>query len=306
MPTTTTIATNYVGEAAGGYFLEMIKEANTISENLVRVIPNVPENNIYLRRLQTDEGYTDYSCGWTPLGDVDINERQLTLKKIKSDKELCKEDFRQLWTAAEMGFSAHNDNGLPTTEQGFLLTDMGNRLARKIDQDIWNGNGADGNLAGFIPALVADDTVIDVTGTPAAITASNVEAELGKFIDAHTDEVLQADGHVFGVSTNVIRAIKRQYGSQARSNGTFLNPNEFDFEGYTLTEIKGLPANHMVGYNRENLVLGMSALSDANEIRIKDMDEVDFSGQIKTKIVLSAGVQYAYGAEIVLYRPNIA
>jgi len=306
MPTTTTIATNYVGQVAGGYFLEMIKEANTISQNLVRVIPNVPDQNVYLRRMNTVEGYADYACGFTPLGDINIDERQLSLKKIKSDKEICKEDFRQLWTAAEMGFSAHNDNGIPSTEQGFMLTDMGNRLARKIDKDIWQGNGAAGNLAGFVPLLEADATVIDVTGTPVAITAANVEAELGKFIDAHTDEVLQSDNHIFGVSTNVIRAIKRAYGTQARSNGTFLNPNEFDFEGYTLTEVKGLPANTMVGYNRENLVLGTSALSDLNEIRIKDMDEVDLSGQIRTKIVLAAGVQYAYGAEIVLYRPNVA
>jgi hypothetical protein len=303
MATTVDITTNYVGEVAGGYFLEMVKEANTISDNLIRVIPNVPQNDIYLRRMNTTDEFVDYSCGFTPTGDVDIDEKKLTLKKIKSDKEICKEDFRQLWTAAEMGFSAFNDNGLPSTEQGFMLTDMGNRLARKIDKDIWQGDGTTGNLQGIIPLLEADATVIDVVTTETSITAANVEEELGKFIDAHPDEVLQAPNHVFGVSTNVIRAIKRAYGTQARSNGTFLNPNEFDFEGYTLTEIKGLPANRMVGYNRDNIVIGMSAQSDFNEIRIKDMDEVDLSGQVRTKMVLAAGVEYAYGAEIVLYTP---
>jgi len=303
MATTVDITTNYVGEVAGGYFLEMVKEANTISDNLIRVIPNVPENNLFLRRMNTTDDFVDYSCGFTPSGEVDINEKQLTLKKIKSDKEICKEEFRQLWTAAEMGFSAFNDNGLPSTEQGFMLTDMGNRLARKIDKDIWQGDGTTGNLQGILPLLEADATVIDVVGASGGITAANVEAELGKFIDAHTDEILQAPNHVFGVSTNVIRAIKRAYGTQARSNGTFLNPNEFDFEGYTLTEIKGLPASRMVGYNRDNIVIGMSAQSDFNEIRIKDMGDVDLSGQIRTKMVLSAGVEYAYGAEIVLYTP---
>jgi len=301
MATTTTISTNYVGEVAGGYIAEMVKEANTISENLVTVLPNIVSPQ-FIRKIQTADGYVDYACGWTPSGSVTLSEKELAPKKIKEDREFCKEDFRQLWTAQEMGFSAHNDNGLPATEEAAILADMGTRLARKIDQDIWNGDGSAGVLSGFIPAFEADADVIDVA-TPVAITASNVEAELGKFIDAHTDEMLQgAETHVFGVSTNVIRAIKRAYGTQARSNGTFLNPNEFDFEGYTLTEIKGLPANTMVGYNKNNLFFGTGLLSDLNEIRVKDMDESDLSGQVRTKVVLTGGVQYAWGGEVVLYK----
>lgn len=303
MATTLDITTNYVGEVAGGYIAEMIKEANTISENLVTVLPNIvsPE---FIRKVETEDGYTDYSCGFTPAGSVTLSEKQLVPKKIKEDREFCKEEFRQLWTAQEMGFSAHNDNGLPATEQTAILADMGKRLARKLDQEIWNGDGSDGKLAGFIPAFEADADVIDVAGS--AIAATNVETELGKFIDAHTDEMLQAEaGHVFGVSTNVIRAIKRAYGTQARSNGTFLNPNEFDFEGYTLTEIKGLPASTMVGYNKNNLFFGTGLLADMNDVRIKDMDESLLTGQIRTKVVLTGGVQYAWGGEVVLYQPTV-
>jgi len=41
MATTLNVTTNFVGEVAGEYIAEMIKEANTISENLVTVLPNV-------------------------------------------------------------------------------------------------------------------------------------------------------------------------------------------------------------------------------------------------------------------------
>ena len=300
MATTLNIATNFVGDVAGGYIAEMVKEANTISDNLVTVLPNIVSPQ-FIRKIQTADGYVDYACGFTPDGSVTLSEKQLAPKKIKEDREFCKEDFRQLWTAQEMGFSAHNDKGLPATEQAAILSDMGTRLARKLDQEIWNGDGSDGVLNGFIPAFLADGDVIDVAA-PVAITAANVEAELGKYIDAHTDEMLQADsGHVFGVSTNVIRAIKRAYGTQARANGTFLNPNEFDFEGYTLTEIKGLPSDTMVGYNRNNLFFGTGLMSDLNEIKVKDMDDTDLSGQVRTKVVLTGGVQYAWGGEVVLY-----
>jgi hypothetical protein len=298
MASTLNITTNYVGEVAGGYIAEMIKEANTISENLVTVLPNIVSPQ-FIRKVETASGFVDYACGWTPAGSVTLSEKELAPKKIKEDREFCKEDFRQLWTAQEMGFSAHNDNGLPATEQTAILADMGTRLARKLDQEIWNGDGSDGSLAGFIPAFLLDADVIDVSGV--AITSANVEAELVKFLDAITDEMDQEDSLVRGVSTNVLRAVKKLYGSQARTNGTFLNPSEAEFNGYTLTEIKGLPANTMVAYNKSNLFFGTGLLSDMNDIRIKDMDETDLSGQVRTKIVLTGGVQYAWGGEIVLY-----
>ena len=299
MATALNVTTNFVGEVAGEYIAEMIKEANTISENLVTVLPNVVSPQ-FIRKIETAAGFVDYSCGFTPAGSITLSEKELAPKKVKWDSELCKEDFRQLWTASQMGFSAHNDS-LPQTEQAAILADMGTRIARKVDVDIWEGDGATGNFNGLIPALLLDGDVIDVA-TPVAITAANVEAELGKFIDAIPDEVIGSAGLVMGVSTNVIRAIKRAYGTQARANGTFLKPSEFDFEGYTLTEIKGLNANTMVAYDKNQVFFGTGLTADFNEIRVKDMNDTDLSGTVRMKVVFTGGVQYAYGGEIVLYR----
>jgi len=299
MATTLNIDTNFIGNVAGEYVGKMIKEANTISEGLVTILPNVVSTT-YLRKVETAEGFVDYVCGFNPTGSVTLSEYPITPKKIKWESELCKEDFRQLWTAQQMGFSAHNDS-LPQTEQAAILLQMGKVIARKIDVDIWNGVLAtDGDLGGLIPQLVADATVIDVVG--AAITSANVEAELGKFVDAVPDEVIGATDLVLGVSTNVLRALKKVQGSFARSNGTFTNPSEFDFNGYTLTEIKALPANTMVGYAKSNVTFVTGLLADHNEIRVKDMDESNLSGQIRMKVVLTGAIGYAYGSEMVLYK----
>ena len=299
MATTTNISTNYVGEVAGQYIAEMIKEANTISENLVTVLPNVVSPQ-FVRKIETATGFVDYACGWAPAGSVTLSERQLAPKKIKQDLELCKEDFRQLWTSIEMGFSAHNDK-LPSTEQEAILLSLGKDVARKVDADIWEGDGLAGNFDGLIPALLLDGDVVDVA-TPVAITSANVEAELGRFLDAIADEQFDAPGMVYGVSTNVLRALRRAYGTQARANGTFLKPSEFDFEGTILTEIKGLNSNTMVSYNKEQVFFGTGLLADLNEIKIKDMDETDLSGMVRMKMVMTGGVQYAFGGEITLYR----
>lgn len=299
MATTLNIDTNFVGEVAGEYIGKIIKEANTISDGLITVLPNLTAPQ-FVRKIETEAGFVDYACGWQPEGSVTLSEKELTPKKIKWDFELCKEEFRQAWTASQMGFSAHNDS-LPQTEQAALLLDAGKRIARKIDVDIWNGDDATGNLSGILPKTVGDADVIKVTGQ--TIDSVNVEAELNKFLDAITDEMDASDDLVRGVSTNVIRALRKLYGTQARSNGTFLNPNSAEFNGYTLTEIKALPANTMIAYRKSNVFFGTGLLADHNEIRVKDMDESDLSGQVRMKVVLTGGVQYAYGGEIVTYIP---
>ena len=299
MATTLDITTNFVGDVAGDYIGKMIKESNTLSENLVTVLPNIVSTT-YLRKIETADAFVDYVCGFTPAGSVTLSEYSITPKKVKWDAEFCKEDFRQLWTAQEMGFSAHNDS-LPATEQAAILLDMGKKIARKVDLDIWSGDDSTGHFNGLIPQLLLDATVIDVA-TPVAITSANVEAELAKFIDAVPDEVIGASDLVLGVSTNVLRALKKVQGSFARANGTFANPSEFDFNGYTLTEIKALDANTMVAYAKSNVTFVTGLLADHNEIKIKDMDETDLSGTVRTKVVFTGAIGYAYGAEIVLYK----
>ena len=299
MPTTLNITTNFVGNVAGDYIAAMIKESNTLSENLVTVLPNVVSTT-FLRKIETADSFVNYVCGFTPAGSITLSEYEITPKKVKWDSELCKEDFRQLWTAQEMGFSAHNDN-LPATEQAAILARMGEVVARKIDVDIWEGNNATGRFNGLIPQLLADATVVDVA-TPVAITTANVEAQVEKFINTVSDEVIGASDLVLGVSTNVIRALKAKLGSYQRANGVTASPAEYDFNGYVLTEIKGLNANTMVAYTKSNVTFVTGLLADHNEIKIKDMDESDLSGTIRMKVVFTGAIGYAYGGEITLYR----
>ena len=57
----------------------------------------------------------------------------------------------------------------------------------------------------------------------------------------------------------------------------------------------------MLGYNPAQVFFGTGLLSDLNEVRIKDTDESDLSGIVRMKMVMTGGVQYAWGGEIVLY-----
>lgn len=292
--TKVTVNSNFQGVAAGEIIGQIFKKANTLSEGLITVIPNVV-GSAFLRKTNVVDGLADYSCGFTPSGEVDLSEVEITPKKLKVNIEICKETFRSRWSAAQMGFSAWNDE-IPADEREAIMLELSQAISAKIESYIWTGVAAtNGQFGGLIPKMVADSTVVDVVGT--AITASNVIEELGKALDAQSDAVLDRADFVFGVSKNVHRAYVRAMGATVAN----YQGDTADFEGYKLAVINGLPANTMVLYPSNNVSFLTGLESDLQEVRILDMDEHDLSGTIRIAMVFTAGVGYADGSDIVLY-----
>lgn len=291
--TTVNLTTAYKGEAAGKIFTQIFLKADTIEKDAISVIPNVVGTTAYLRKTYLTDGIVDYACGFTPTGDLDLSEKEVTIKKLMLPLEICKETFRQRWSAAQMGFSAWN-NEIPADEREALMLEVSGLIQSQIEKDIWTGDGSvTGHFQGILPQLEADATSNEVTGV--AITAANVIAEMGKVLDATPIEVLQHPDFKFAVSTDVYRKYVRALGNAAFAQSAT------DFEGYELTVLNGLPANSMLTYVKDQLVFLTGLLSDLNEVRILDMDEHDLSGNIRIKAVYLAGVSYVDGANVTWY-----
>ena len=291
--TTVNINTNYAGEAAGKIFTSIFLKADTLEKGAINVIPNVVGTTAYLRKTYLADGIVDYACGWNPAGTLDLDEKEVKAKKLMLELEICKEVFRQRWSAAQMGFSAWN-NEIPADEKEALLLEVAGLIASQVEKDIWNGDGSvNGHFQGILTELATDADSNKVTGV--AITAANVIEEMGKVLDATPVEVLQHPDFKFAVSTDVYRKYVRALGAANFAQSAS------DFEGFELTVLNGLPANSMLTYVKDQMVFLTGLESDLNEIRIKDMDETDLSGNIRVKAVYLAGASYVDGANITWY-----
>ena len=291
--TTVNINTNYAGEAAGKIFTSIFLKADTLEKGAINVIPNVVGTTAYLRKTYLADGIVDYACGWNPAGTLDLDEKEVKAKKLMLELEICKEVFRQRWSAAQMGFSAWN-NEIPADEKEALMLEVAGLIASQVEKDIWNGDGSvNGHFQGILTELATDADSNKVTGV--AITAANVIEEMGKVLDATPVEVLQHPDFKFAVSTDVYRKYVRALGNAAFAQSAS------DFEGFELTVLNGLPANSMLTYVKDQMVFLTGLESDLNEIRIKDMDETDLSGNIRVKAVYLAGASYVDGANITWY-----
>lgn len=290
MATTQNINSAYVGGLAKEILVEAFKKSDTIEKNAITVLPN----NIgtgYLPRLEYGADLQDYSCGFDPAGTVDYEDVSVTLKKFKIDHELCKDEFRQTFQAQAAGlFGANSD--IPASIQDAILLAIINNLGAKVDDFIWNST-----TTGLVDKIGADAASIGLTAS--TVTKSNVVDELAKVYDAVPEEIIESDDLVIVCSPKISRLYKQNQADQGLN--TTVGDKPLDYLGVPIKSIGALSGDVMYSYRVKNVGFLTGLENDLNRVDVKDMDESDLSGTIRTKVVLEMGVGFSFGSEIVAY-----
>ena len=309
MATTTSITTTYAGEKAQGYIAAALLSGNTIENGGITVKPNVKKSEV-LKKIATGDLVADGSCDFTATSSVTLTERVITPKEFQVNLELCKTPFRADWDALSMGFSAFDT--LPPDFASFLVAHVAEKVATKIENNIWQGaDGTEGEFDGLVALATADATVVDVVGT--TVTAANVIDELGKVVDAIPAALYGSADLKIYVAQNVYKAYVRALGGFASNgqgangvggNGTNQSLGDVMFDGVPVFVANGLASNYIVAAESSNLFFGTGLLSDStNEVKVLDMADLDGSQNVRVIMRFTATVNYAYGSEIVLYTP---
>ena len=307
MATTTSITTTYAGEFAGKYVAAALLSAPTLDKGLIEIMPNVYYKSV-IQKVNTDDILKDATCDFDPTSTVTLTERVLTLEEFQVNLQMCKKDFEQTWQAVEMGYSSFKN--VPASFTDFIVAYAAEKVAARIEQNIWAGtNASAGQFAGFQTLFAADSDVIDVTGT--TVTASNVITELGKVVDAIPSALYGKQDLTLFVPQNVAKAYVRALGGFGASglgaNGVdnkgtmWYGSQDLYFDGIKVALAEGLSSNKMVAAQKSNLFFGCGLLSDKNECRILDMSDIDGSQNFRLIMRMAAGIQYGIGSDIVYY-----
>ena len=308
MATTNSLTTTYSGEFAGRYISAALLSGKTLAEGNITIVPNVKFKQV-MKKISTDAIVKDASCDFDPTSTLTINERILQPEEFQVNLQLCKKDFRSDWEAVQMGYSAYDN--LPPNFSDFLIAHVADKVAQKMEQNIWTGtNATAGEFDGFITTLGADADVVDVTGT--TVDKDNVDVELQKIVDAIPSPVYGKEDLVIYVPSNVHRAYIRSLGGN-RSQGAgaagtdnkltqwYNQGNALSFGGIELVLSPGLASNKMVAAEKSNLYFGTGLLNNQNEVKVIDMADIDGSQNVRIVMRFTAGIQHGIGSDIVLY-----
>ena len=308
MATTTSITTTYAGEFAGDYISAALLSGVTIDNGGITVKPNVKFKEV-IKKVATDGIVKDGTCDFADTSTITLTERIIEPKTFQVNLELCKADFRSDWDAIQMGYSAFDN--LPASFADFLISHAQEKVAQKIEQNIWGGADAnEGEFDGIVALATADSDVVDVVGT--TVTAANVIDELGKVVDAIPAALYGAEDLNLYVAQNVYRAYVRALGGFAAAGvgangvggqGTNQALGNVMFDGVNVFVANGLANNYIVAAEKSNLFFGTGILNDTNEVKVLDMADLDGSQNVRVILRFSATVQYGIGSDIVLYTP---
>ena len=306
MATTTNITTTYAGEFAGKYVSAALLSGKTLAENLITIKPNIKLKEV-MKKVATNDLVKDATCDFDPTSTLTLTERILTPEEFQVNLQLCKKDFRSDWDAVQMGFSAYDN--LPPSFADFLIAHASDKVAQKMEQNIWNGTNANaGEFDGFRTTLLADADVIDVGA--GAVTSTNVVEELGKIVDVIPSTIYGSEDLYIYVSSNIYRAYVRALGGFATNVGAagtdnkgtqWFNGGALTYDGINVVLASGLASNTAVAAQKANLFFGTGLLNDQNEVKVIDMADIDGSQNVRVVMRFTAGIQHAIGSEIVLY-----
>lgn len=308
MATTNNLTTSYAGEFAGKYISAALLSGKTLAEGNITVVPNVKFKQV-MKKVSTNGIVKDSTCDFDPTSTLTLTERILQPEEFQVNLQLCKQDFQSDWEAVQMGFSAFDN--LPPKFSDFLIAHVADKVAQKMEQNIWNGTNANaGEFDGFRTTLLADGDVVDVAGQ--ASTSANVAAEIGKVMDAIPSAVYGNEDLVIYVPNNIYRNYIRSLGgfganglgaagTNNEGNQWYNMGNAVSFDGVQLVLASGLASDTMVAAQRSNLFFGTGLMSDQNEVKVIDMADIDGSQNVRVVMRFTAGIQHGIGSDIVLY-----
>jgi len=311
LATTVSISSSYAGEFSGKYISAALLTSSTIDDGGVTVMPNVKFKQV-IQKVETGDLIADGTCDFAASSSVTLSEVVLQPEEFQVNLNLCKSDFLNTWDAIQMGYSAFNNNGLPTSFSEYLIGYVASKVAAQNEINLWTGNlgGAQaGEYNGIETLAAADASVIDVS-SPIALTAANIIDEMQRVVDAIPNALYGKEDLKLYVSNKAAKLYIRALGgftatigaAGSDSKGTqWYNNGSLSFGGIPIFVARGMSDNTMIAAESSNLFFGTGLLSDYNEIRVIDQTPIDGSQNVRIVMRFTAAVQIGVGADVVYY-----
>lgn len=277
----------YAGLFANKYIAAALLSGDTLAKELITVHPNVAYKEV-IRNYQNSIVIADATCDFTDSSSVTLGEYVLTTVEKQVNLQLCKNQLRTTWEAAQAGFSAFEK--LPATFEEFALAQTAAEVAQAVELGIWkttlfyNGT-ADEGMVGYL----LDNSAITVTAT-GGTTGANVVARLQAMLDASPSALYGKEGYQFYVGPTTMKAYQAALSAGNYNFQFYVGEKPMNFQGIPVTMCPGLNDSDCVLGLKSDLHFGTGLLSDYNEVKFIDMSDIDGSQNVRIIMRFTGGL----------------
>jgi hypothetical protein len=297
MPTITDSTSTWDGIQAQEFYSEILLQGN--SKSKARKLVNV-KSKMNIPSMSVASLLQAGACDYSSQGTITITEKSIETCDLMVNKTICKKDFYNMWLSEQMGAGDMKEK-IPATFQEYVLFKMKEYLNNEIETGIWQWDTAGSPVDlcdGWIKGFLADADVIDVANS--TLSASNIITELQKVYDAIPDTIIDSEKTRILIPPSAARFYRQKIAStsvemymQKDVPMTFLNVQ--------LEVVNGLPADHMVACQWENLWFATDLIEDYETIKLIDTGETLGDKNVRFVAGFKFGTGHGVGAEIVLY-----
>lgn len=304
------------------WFYKVLLKPNFIEKDYIRVEANVTKEAV-LRKLvmanNTVSQVDNRDCAWSPKQRFENTTETFQVKNWKINEEQCLEELDSIYSENVLAEFRNYQAGATKTEmpgdlEAAIRLHLENSLGADIDRIILGGNGnaVDGIQDGLIDKALASSSTIKIQNT-ITIDASNVLSEIQRVYDAIPNVVLnealyepeKAPVRIF-VDINTYRYALQALSTTPTNYQVTLPSWTYEggvirYMGVEVALVNYMPANTMFAASRDNMIFFTDLLSDTQEIRIKQGNDLKDESMVYIKGAYRAEAAFVYEDEVVLY-----
>lgn len=294
--------TTFYGKDAEGFFKKVLTTGVAKSE--LTLIPNV-KSKIKLAYSDLGNILQGDDCTFSATGEGTLNQKTLEVCDLKVNLEYCATTFEANYLSLQLRAGSNNEEVMPNSYAEFVVDYVAEKVSSDLEKTMFRGDTGTSSYPlslcdGLVKKLLADSDVVDVSATASTITSTNVVGELNRVLEAVPAEVRNQPNFKIFVSQAIAFSYKQA--QAATTGGLFLvGDKELNYLGYRLIPTSGLNNKQMIAFNSDKVFFLTDLTSDWDEVLL--IPQRNISGARTERFVTSLkfGVDYLYGAEIVLY-----
>lgn len=294
--------TTFYGKDAEGFFKKVLTTG--VAKQEITLIPNV-KSKIKLAYSDLGNILQAEDCSFSATGEGSLNQKTMEVCDLKVNLEYCATTFEANYLSMQLRAGSNNEEVMPTSYADFVVNYVAEKVAADLEKVMFQGNTGTASYPlslcdGLVKLLTADSDVLDVAATASTITSSNVIDELNRVLQLVPAEVRTAANFKIFVSQEIAFAYKQA--QAATTGGLFMvGDKELNYLGFRLIPTSGLLAKQMIAADMDKVFFLTDLVSDWNDIIIIPQRNISGSRTERFATSLKFGVNYLYGAEVVLY-----
>jgi hypothetical protein len=294
--------TTFYGKDAEGFFKKVLTTG--LAKTEIALLPNV-KSKIKLAYSDLGNILQADDCSFNATGEGSLNQKTMEVCDLKVNLEYCATTFEANYLSMQLRAGSNSAEVMPDSYANFVVDYVAEKVSADLELTMFQGDTGTASYPlslcdGLVKLMTADADVIDVAATASTIDASNVIGEMNRILEAVPAEVRQQSNFKIFVSQEIGFAYKQAQAST--TGGLFMvGDKELNYLGFKLVPTSGLLAKQAIAANMDKVFFLTDLTSDWDEIIIIPQRNISGARSERFATSLKFGINYLYGAEIVLY-----